>query len=129
MVWENVVYTIIFLVKFFSVLQDIWNKVMNCIGLVDVLLWPKILGNCVFSVGFDSDGLFLQMSEKYFHCSSLKNNKCICQEDFFVDHVTGSTDSRIVFRAMYISMIYTNLQKEVIKTWMLHTLCGKLILV
>ena len=41
----------------------------------------------------------------FFRCqksaSNLENNKCICQVNVSIYHVTGSTYSRIIFRAMY----------------------------
>ena len=58
-----------------------------CITLVEVVLWPKVLGNRVFIL----TSVFIAMSEKCFQY------KCMCQRDFFVYHITGSTHSGIIF--------------------------------
>ena len=102
-VWENAVYTIIFLVIFFLVLQDTWSEVMKHQRPYKsaLVFQNSILPKCLtryFDIGFDSDGFFFQMPEKY-----LENNKCIGQKIF--NSVTGSTYSRIIFWAMYISRI------------------------
>ena len=72
-----------------------------------VFLKYSVRGCRCFNVGFDSDGFFFQMREKYFPLR--KNSKCIYQGNVFVSHVTGSTYSGIVFSEMYISWIYTKL--------------------
>ena len=75
MIQENVVYTITFLVK----LQDIWNEVMkhqrpyrSALVLYTSYLDPKYLAiDQVYSLAMDysddSDGMFFQISEKFFH--------------------------------------------------------------
>ena len=72
-----------------------------CIGLVDVVLWPKILDNrlgILTSVLIAMDYFFWNQKCTF----NLENNKCISQRNFFVYHVTGSTYSSIIFLAMYI---------------------------
>ena len=57
--------------------------------------------------------LVLIVMDFFFRCQKssfdLENNKCICQGKYFLYHVTGSTYSRIIFRATYISWIYAKL--------------------
>ena len=52
----------------------------------------------------------------FFRCQkstfNLENNKCICQGNCFVYHVSGSTFSGIIFRVMCISSMYTKLRKK-----------------
>ena len=77
----------------------------------DVILWSKILDN---RLGILT--LVLMAMDYFFRCQksafNLENSKCICQINFFVYHVTGSTYSTIIFQAKYISRIYTKLLKE-----------------
>ena len=50
----------------------------------------------------------------FFRCQKstfdLESNKCICHGNLFVNGGTGSTYSRILFRAMYIKDIYRTLK-------------------
>ena len=39
---------------------------------------------------------------------NLEKSMCICQGNFFVYHVTGSTYSKIIFWVLYVSRIYQN---------------------
>ena len=55
----------------------------------------------------------------FFRCQkssfNVENNKCLCQRNSFLYRVTGSTCSRVIFRAVFISRIYTKLWKELEK--------------
>ena len=76
--------------------------------LVDVVLRPQTLSN---RVGILTSVLTAMYC--FFRCQkstcNLENNECISQGNIFVYHVTGSTYSRIIFRALYVSRMYTKL--------------------
>ena len=65
------------------------TSIQICIGLVDVVLWPKIVSSRVRNLTS-----VLMVMVYFFRCQksafNLENNKCICQGNFFVYHVTGS---------------------------------------
>ena len=70
-IWEHIDQTITFLIKIFLVQQDIQNEAMKHqrpyrYALVFQMSYfdPKYLAIRYFNVGFDSNGLFLQMAEK-----------------------------------------------------------------
>ena len=80
----------------------------SCISLAEVVLSSKILGNRVgilTSVLIAMDYFFRFQKSTF----NLENNKCICQGNFFVYHVTGSTYSGIIFRAS-LKDIYNTLK-------------------
>ena len=90
------------------------TSIQICIGLVDVLLWLKILGNRIgllTSVLIAMDYFFRSHKSTF----NLENKKCICQENLFVYHVSGFTYSRIIFRDKCISGAHTKLWKELEK--------------
>ena len=95
------------------------TSIWICIGFVDVVLWPKILGN---RLGLLTSVLIAM--DHFFRCqestSNFENKKFICQGNFFVYDITRSTCSRIIFRALYISRLYAKLWKKLEKSNLYH---------
>ena len=79
-----------------------------CITLAEVVLWPKILGNrvCILTFVYKAMDYFFRRQKS---ASNLENNKCMCQRDLFVCHLTGFTHSGIFFW-VYFKDIYSTLK-------------------
>ena len=79
------------------------------VARVKIFLVTRISGNKSVFFSFVLMDYFFRCQKITFN---LENKKHICQGNFFVYHKTGSTYSRIIFRAMFISRIYTNIQRN-----------------
>ena len=93
------------------------TTIQICIGLVvDVLLWPKILGNRVNILT-----LVLNVMDNFFRSQkstfNLENNKCICQGNLFIYHklnlFTPILFFELCFSQGYIQNFESNWKKSI----------------
>ena len=91
------------------------------IGLVEVVPWPKIFGSRVGILTSVLVAIDFFLGVRKVATFNLENNKCICQGNFLVYHVTGSTYSRVnfwkyIYRKIYKEYLIDISQEHIYKT-------------